>query len=218
MTNMMETVMRSGTAAQVRSRGFTAPGAGKTGSSHDAWFAGYTTNLLTIVWVGFDDNTNMPLEGAKAALPIWVEFMKRALTLRRYRNPMPFEVPAGIISVPVDPETGMAATANCPNQVEELFIEGGQPEICTRHRGSLLSRIPLFGRLVSRSAAPPPTPVPVGGALPESTPPMAPGSLTPAGTPGDPAQAAPQKKKPGFWGRLFGSGSKDKPAPPKQQP
>jgi len=216
MTNMMETVMRSGTAASVRSRGFTAPGAGKTGSSHDAWFAGYTSNLLTIVWVGFDDNTNMPLEGAKAALPIWVEFMKRAVTLRRYRNPMPFEAPAGVVLMPVDPETGMAATANCPNQVEELFIEAGQPEVCQRHRGSLLTQIPLFGRLLSRGAAPPPTPVPAGSVLPEM-PASSPGGLTPTGAAQPSAQPAPQKKKPGFWGRIFGSGSKDKQTPPKQQ-
>jgi len=218
MTNMMETVMRSGTAASVRSRGFTAPGAGKTGSSHDAWFAGYTSNLLTIVWVGFDDNTNMPLEGAKAALPIWVEFMKRAVTLRRYRNPTPFNPPPGIVSLPVDPETGMAATLNCPNQVEEVFIEGGQPEICSRHRGSLLSRMPLFGHLFTRTAAPPPAAVPAGAAPPETLTPPVSGALTPAsGAPEAPTQAAPAKKKPGFWGRLFGTGSKEKEKPPKQQ-
>ena len=56
MTNLMEEVMRSGTAAGVRARGFTAPAAGKTGTSHDGWFAGYTSDLLCIVWVGFDDN------------------------------------------------------------------------------------------------------------------------------------------------------------------
>ncbi len=218
MTSMMETVMRNGTAASVRSRGFTAPGAGKTGSSHDAWFAGYTTNLLTIVWVGFDDNTNMPLDGAKAALPIWVEFMKRAVSLRRYRNPTPFEAPPGIVRVPVDPETGMSATLNCPNQVEELFIDGGQPEVCTRHRGNLLSQIPLFGRLLSRTAAPPPTAVPVGGTSPEILATPVPGSPTSSGGVAVPAEITPEKKKPGFWGRLFGSGSKDKEKPPKQEP
>ena len=81
MTNLMEEVMRSGTAAGVRARGFAAPAAGKTGTSRDGWFAGYTSELLCIVWVGFDDNRELNLEGAHSALPIWTEFMKRALQL-----------------------------------------------------------------------------------------------------------------------------------------
>ena len=145
MTSLLEGVMRYGTAADVHKRGFNVPAAGKTGSSHDAWFAGYTSNLLTIVWVGFDDNTNMPLLGAQAALPIWTEFMKRAVALRRYRDTKPFEPPPGVISVPVDTETGMVATALCPSQSEEVFIEGAQPDVCFRHRGGMLSGVPLLG-------------------------------------------------------------------------
>jgi penicillin-binding protein 1B len=220
MTSMMENVMIRGTAASVRSRGFTAPAAGKTGSSHDAWFAGYTTNLLTVVWVGFDDNTNMPLEGAKAALPIWVEFMKRAVTLRRYRNPMPFQAVPGVVSLPVDPETGMAATAYCPNQVEEIFIETGQPEVCYRHRGGILAHTPIIGRLLSRGAAPPPTPVPVTAATNNHAPavPAHPPAAVVAPVAAPAPAAAPAKKKPGFWGRLFGAGSgpKEKAKPTKQ--
>ena len=71
MTNMMEGVINNGTAAGVRARGFTAPAAGKTGTSHDAWFAGYTSNLLCIVWVGYDDYSDLKIEGAKSAAPIW---------------------------------------------------------------------------------------------------------------------------------------------------
>jgi penicillin-binding protein 1B len=110
MTNLMEEVMRSGTAAGVRSRGFTVPAAGKTGTSHDGWFAGYTSSLLCIVWVGFDDNRQLDLEGAHSALPIWTEFMKRALQYRAYRNAQPFQAPDGIVSVQIDPESGMLAT------------------------------------------------------------------------------------------------------------
>ena len=62
----------------VRLRGFTPPAAGKTGSSHDGWFAGYTSNLLCIVWVGYDDYSDLRLSGAQTAAPIWAEFMKKA--------------------------------------------------------------------------------------------------------------------------------------------
>ena len=81
MTTMMEAVINSGTGYPVRARGFAAPAAGKTGTSHDAWFAGYTSNLLCIVWVGNDDYTDIKLAGGAAAAPIWAEFMKRAVKL-----------------------------------------------------------------------------------------------------------------------------------------
>jgi len=127
MTNLMEEVMRSGTAAGVRARGFTVPAAGKTGTSHDGWFAGYTSELLCIVWVGFDDDRQLDLEGAHSALPIWTEFMKRALDYRAYRNAQPFEAPDGIVSVQIDPESGMLATPNCPVTSTEVYISGTQP-------------------------------------------------------------------------------------------
>ena len=124
MTNLMEEVMRSGTAAGVRARGFTVPAAGKTGTSHDGWFAGYTSELLCIVWVGFDDNRELDLEGAHSALPIWTEFMKRALQYRAYRNARPFEAPDGIVSAQIDPESGMLATPYCPTTISEVYISG----------------------------------------------------------------------------------------------
>ena len=93
MTNLMEEVLRSGTAAGVRARGFTVPAAGKTGTSHDGWFAGYTSELLCVVWVGFDDNKELDLQGAHSAAPIWTEFMKRALEYREYRDAKPFQAP-----------------------------------------------------------------------------------------------------------------------------
>src|SRR5262249_52999935 len=77
MTSMMENVMNYGTAAAVRQRGYTSPGAGKTGSSHDGWFAGYTSNLLCIVWVGYDDYSAIRLSGAQIAAPICAALMKK---------------------------------------------------------------------------------------------------------------------------------------------
>src|SRR5207247_1512307 len=104
MVSMLEEVLRSGSAAGVRARGFNVPAAGKTGTSRDGWFAGFTTELLCVVWVGFDDNRELNLEGAHSAAPIWAEFMKRALQYRAYRNAKQFEAPDGIVSVEIDPE------------------------------------------------------------------------------------------------------------------
>jgi penicillin-binding protein 1B len=134
MVNLMQEVMRSGTAAGVRSRGFTAPAAGKTGTSRDGWFAGFTSNLLAIVWVGFDDNTELPLEGAKSALPIWTEFMKRATAHGEYRDTKPFQAPRGIVSARIDPESGMLASEYCPDSRVEFFIAGSEPQTqCPLH-------------------------------------------------------------------------------------
>jgi len=131
VTNLMEEVMRSGTAAGLRGRnGFNAPAAGKTGTSQgerDGWFAGYTTELLCIVWVGFDDNRELNLEGAHSAAPIWGEFMKRALQYRDYASAKPFTVPDGIVTVQIDPLSGMPATPMCPQTTAEVYIAGTQP-------------------------------------------------------------------------------------------
>lgn len=138
MVDLLEEVMRSGTAAGVRSRGFTLPAAGKTGTSRDGWFAGFTSRLICIVWVGFDDNRELNLEGANSALPIWTEFMKRAHKHREYRNVREFEPPDGIVMVQVDPATGMLAAPGCPGAQVQAFIAGTQPvEICRLHGASL---------------------------------------------------------------------------------
>jgi penicillin-binding protein 1B len=120
----------------VRGRGFTAPAAGKTGTSHDGWFAGFTSDLLCIVWVGFDDYRELDVEGAHSALPIWTEFMKRALTHRRYADAKTFNPPDGVVTVTIDPESGMPATAQCPTQASEVFIAGTEPVgTCPLHGG-----------------------------------------------------------------------------------
>jgi penicillin-binding protein 1B len=138
MVDLLEEVLRSGTGAGVRSLGFTLPAAGKTGTSRDGWFAGFTSRLICIVWVGFDDNRELNLEGAKSALPIWTEFMKRAHKHREYRNVSEFEPPDGIVMVQVDPATGMLAAPGCPGPQLQAFIAGTQPvEICRLHGASL---------------------------------------------------------------------------------
>jgi penicillin-binding protein 1B len=134
--NMLEEVLRSGTGADVRNRGFTQPGAGKTGTSRDGWFAGFTSKLICVVWVGFDDNRDFKLEGARSALPIWAEFMKTAHKHREYSNVHGFSAPDGIVTADIDPESGQLATANCPKTRSEVFLAGTQPiETCALHGG-----------------------------------------------------------------------------------
>ena len=135
--NMMEEVLNSGTGAGVRARGFTLPAAGKTGTSHDGWFAGFTSRLICVVWVGFDDNRDIKLEGARSALPIWTEFMKRAHQHPEYRKVQEFPAPSGIVTVQIDAETGELATPNCPKVRNEVFLAGTQPvEACHLHGGA----------------------------------------------------------------------------------
>jgi len=128
MTDMMQAVMNSGTAAGVRTMGFTAPAAGKTGTSHDGWFAGYTTNLLCIIWVGYDDYSDIHLSGAQTAAPIWAEFMKRAVALPEYSHPEFFGLPPGVSSVQLDKATSRLATPNCLETYAAAFIEGTEPK------------------------------------------------------------------------------------------
>ena len=136
MDTLLEEVVRSGTGAGIWGRGIKFPVAGKTGTSHDGWFAGFTDKLICVVWVGFDDNRDLNLEGAKSALPVWTEFMKRAHEHREFRNVSEFVAPSGVVSVPIDPESGQVATAACPKVRTEYFIEGTQPvESCRLHGG-----------------------------------------------------------------------------------
>ena len=116
--------------------GFIEPAAGKTGTDDDGWFAGYTSNLVCVAWVGFDDNTDLALEGAHSALPIWTEFMKSALTLREYRNPEPFQPVDGIVTAEIDPVTYELGTYSCPQRSTEVFVAGSQPNrYCRLHGG-----------------------------------------------------------------------------------
>lgn len=134
MVNMLEEVLRSGTAAGVRARGFTLPAAGKTGTSHDGWFAGFTTKLLCVVWVGFDDYRDLGLEGARSALPIWTDFMKRASRMGAYRNAKEFAMPSGITEARICLQSGKLAGDLCTETREEYFVSGTEPaEMCNLH-------------------------------------------------------------------------------------
>jgi penicillin-binding protein 1B len=134
MVDLLQEVLRTGTGAGVRSRGFALPAAGKTGTSHDGWFAGFTSKLICVVWVGYDDNHELKIEGAKSALPIWTEFMKRAHQHREYRTVQGWDAPDGIVSVDIDPASGQLATPTCPAMRPEYFIAGTQPvQLCLMH-------------------------------------------------------------------------------------
>lgn len=134
VTNMMRSVLNEGTGAAARANGFSLDAAGKSGTTNDlrdAWFVGFTPDLLTVVWVGFDDNQPLGLTGSTAALPIWTDFMKAALAGRPSAE---FEVPEGITFVNIDHETGKLATPNCPGVFNESFIIGTEPiEYCPLH-------------------------------------------------------------------------------------
>jgi penicillin-binding protein 1B len=126
MVSLLQEVLRSGTGAGVRSHGFTLPAAGKTGTSHDGWFAGFTSELLCVVWVGFDDNRELNLEGAKSALPIWAEFMKRAAKMLPYRDVKMFSPPPGVITASVCADPQADGDAPRPRRTE-VFISGTEP-------------------------------------------------------------------------------------------
>jgi penicillin-binding protein 1B len=151
VTNVMEDVINRGTGASVRAMGFTTPAAGKTGTSKDGWFAGYTSNLLCVVWVGFDDNRDLGLTGGSSAAPIWTEFMKRAVTLPAYSNTDTFIPPPGIVTVKIDSETLQLATPDCPVTRDEVFIEGTQPtQYCQNHGGTAEKIGNWFSRLFGK--------------------------------------------------------------------
>jgi len=126
MTSFMKDVVNRGTAAKVRARGFKANVAGKTGTSRDGWFAGYTPNLVCVVWVGFDDGSQLGLTGANSALPIWSDFMEVALG----EHPEwqgDWEMPAGIEQVAINPKTGGPAGPDDVDKRMEFFINGTSP-------------------------------------------------------------------------------------------
>jgi penicillin-binding protein 1B len=212
MVDLLQEVMRTGTAAGVRGRGFTLPAAGKTGTSHDGWFAGFTSKLICVVWVGFDDNKELPLEGAKSALPIWTEFMKRAHEHREYRNVQGWDAPDGIVNVDIDPATGQLATAGCPSARAEYFISGSQPvELCRMHSTGVTQvagweSAPTAKPTVPAAPAPPGAPPAVVSANgdPSSGRYNSPRTAPPTVAAEHPQPVPPEKpkEKKGFFGRI----------------
>ncbi|HEX7077845.1 MAG TPA: PBP1A family penicillin-binding protein [Candidatus Eisenbacteria bacterium] len=139
MTNMMESVIEMGTAASAHALGLNVPAAGKTGTTDDytdAWFVGFTPNLVTGVWIGFDRKQKIGpgMTGAAAALPIWVDVMESAT---KGKPPQDFPVPSGVVSRLICSETGLLANPACPETETELFREGSEPTgYCNVHTGA----------------------------------------------------------------------------------
>ncbi|RRA48751.1 transglycosylase domain-containing protein [Acidipila sp. EB88] len=224
-TNMMQAVLSgNGTGAGVRAMGFSAPAAGKTGTSRDAWFAGYTSNLLCIIWVGNDDYSDIKLQGADAAGPIWGEFMKRAVALPQYSDTHDFAPPSGVSLVRLDKATNLLADASCPdNNYTAAFLDGTQPTGTCDAPGN--DQRNIFQKLFGIGHEPqnpqqqqPVTANPQGpqAAQPQQQPPVpgAPATTEPALQPAEPTQ----EKKPGFFGKLFGHKPKDAQPQPQPQP
>ncbi|HEY5626911.1 MAG TPA: hypothetical protein VIR79_03105, partial [Nitrospira sp.] len=136
-----EGVIRRGTAVKAKSLGLTGAIAGKTGTTdgyRDAWFVGYSTEVVIAVWVGFDDERSIRLTGTQAALPIWMDIAKRIVP----DHAAPFVPPSGVVMRSIDPKTEQLATSQCPEQVEEVFIEGTEPTVyCETHGGGIWERL-----------------------------------------------------------------------------
>jgi penicillin-binding protein 1B len=162
-TSMMEAVLQGngsdpceiggrdfcGTGAGVRNLGFYAPAAGKTGTSHDAWFAGFTSNLLCVVWVGNDDYTDINLEGAHAAAPIWANFMKQAVQLPQYSDTHDFTPPDGVQVESIDKASNLLSDNACPDSYSAAFLDGTGPSDTCDHpsdRRNILQRIFGLGK------------------------------------------------------------------------
>jgi penicillin-binding protein 1B len=213
--SVLQDVLNKGTGGQVRAKGFTLPAAGKTGTSRDGWFAGFTNNLVCVVWIGFDDNHDLGLAGGVTAAPIWADFMIKATKLPGYRDVKEFVKPEGVDSTLIDSETLQVATPNCPSTREEVYVAGSEPrQLCEVHgghgpataAGSFLSHI--FGG----GSPKPPT-----AGDPNAT--GTPGAGEPTGNdpaePGAQASKAPEKKKNALQ-KIFGIfGDKKKKEPEK---
>jgi len=213
VTNILQDVVNHGTGYPVRQRGFMAPAAGKTGTSHDGWFAGFTSNLICVVWVGFDDNRELGLAGGNSAAPIWAEFMKRAVALPDYAQVRDFVPPDGVSMVAIDPETLERATPLCPVTRAEAFLAGTEPgQYCERHGGLEAARAAApagSDQVAEGTAAGDPVVQPASSSsrrdrAAERTP-----RKTASSPPAKPQPAAPQKKK-SIWDRIFGIFGGDK--------
>jgi penicillin-binding protein 1B len=148
--------------------------------------------------VGYDDYSQLDIEGAHSALPVWTEFMKRAIQLRAYSNTKEFTAPDGVVTISIDPVSGMPATASCPQQKPEVFIAGTEPVgVCSLHGGR--GDQTIVSGWDAKSA-------PASSAHPQPDSPSTPRRVTSNGAPAPmpyqtPPPADPQKKK-GILGKL----------------
>lgn len=152
VSHMLRGVLERGTG---RAGQLDVPAAGKTGTTdayRDAWFAGYTPDLVAVVWVGFDHGRAVGLPGSRAALPIWADFMKMAA---RGRPVTAFRPPPGVALAFVDPVTGGLATPLCPDVIEEAFpLEAVPAASCALHEVPTSAAVPTVGP-PRRDKAPP---------------------------------------------------------------
>jgi penicillin-binding protein 1B len=154
MTGALRGVMQYGTGKNAVRMGLDFPAAGKTGTTedyHDAYFIGYTRQLVCGVWVGFDQPQDIGLAGADAALPAWVYFMRDAVRQPQMGFGAP---PPGITMAAIDPTTGGLATPSCPRVATLPFLSGTEPtRPCPRHSGIFATSTPLSP---NPSTGPPP--------------------------------------------------------------
>jgi 1A family penicillin-binding protein len=141
LTSLLEGVIQRGTASKAKVLGLQGTVAGKTGTTdgyRDAWFVGYTSDVVIGVWVGFDDERSLRLTGSQAALPIWMDLARRVIP----PNAPAFVMPSGVVTRDIDPKTGQLATFQCPERVSEVFIEGTEPSVyCEVHGGGIWERL-----------------------------------------------------------------------------
>ena len=141
LTSLLEGVIQRGTASKAKVIGLQGTVAGKTGTTdgyRDAWFVGYTSDVVIGVWVGFDDERPLRLTGSQAAYRFgWI------LRAGSFRPMSPaFVMPSGVVTRDIDPKTGQLATFQCPEQVSEVFIEGTEPIVyCEVHGGGIWERL-----------------------------------------------------------------------------
>lgn len=213
MTTMMQDVLDYGTGTRVRQLGLRAPAAGKTGSSRDGWFAGYTPHLVCAVWIGFDDNADIGVTGGLTAAPMWADFMIRALQLRPELGGQ-FSAPAeGLVVMDIDPTTGQPASAETARVRHEVFLAGTHPG------GDFLPEAPIPASTEALpeddpatgatappgvdEPAPPPAPAPTAPPTIDSGVPLPPGVQPSAGEPGaTPPRPTPTPSKASFGRKL----------------
>jgi penicillin-binding protein 1B len=143
MNSMLQSVVKEGTARSLQWRGVSWPVAGKTGTTNnfrDAWFVGYTPDILALVWVGFDNADPIEATGAAAALPIWADLMD---AIPQYRSETDFKMPQGVEKILVCSVTGRPAVAGCPEPTEVYFLTGHTPQgLCPLHdKGGFAGKI-----------------------------------------------------------------------------
>ena len=219
--SLLKDVLNRGTGAAVRARGFDLPAAGKTGTSRDGWFAGFTSNLVCVIWIGFDDNRDLGLAGGSTAAPIFADFMKAATSFAAYRDVKDFVMPEGVQSVLIDPESLELATANCPTTRSEIYVAGSAPtQYCELHGGHnlLSSSGSWLSHVFGGGDKKPDQPGPDGQPAKPYDPNRPPDATGQGGQPGDTTKPGEKKKNPlqrifGIFGGKKKDSDKAKPTP-----